>query len=128
MSGRANPNQYSYDSGFSQLQNQVDEVKGVMKNNIENVLKRGENLDDLANKSSHLEDSALQFSKTSTNLKRRLWWKNTKLTIVLVVVFLAVLGTIIGIVIWKVSPKKESTTTILTTLTTKAVKHHRKHV
>ena len=54
--GRANPNQYSYDNnGFSQLQNQVDEVKGVMKNNIENVLKRGENLDDLANKSSHFQ-------------------------------------------------------------------------
>lgn len=64
LQGRANAQQYSYDSSnFTNLQNQVDEVKGVMKNNIEQILKRGENLDELADKSSNLESTVNLFNQ-----------------------------------------------------------------
>lgn len=39
------------------LQNQVEEVKGVMTQNIEKVLERGEKLDDLMDKTTDLEAS-----------------------------------------------------------------------
>ena len=40
---------------FTQLQNQVDEVRDVMTNNIDKILKRGDRLEDLVDKTSELE-------------------------------------------------------------------------
>lgn len=40
---------------MSKLQEQVSEVKGVMTQNIDRILERGERLDDLLTKSSSLE-------------------------------------------------------------------------
>ena len=42
---------------MSLLQSQVDEVKGVMTQNIEKVLERGDRLDDLMDKTEELEAS-----------------------------------------------------------------------
>ena len=42
---------------MSLLQSQVDEVKGVMTQNIEKVLERGDHLDDLMDKTEELEAS-----------------------------------------------------------------------
>ena len=42
---------------MSRLQSQVDEVKGVMSQNIEKVMERGERLDDLMDKTEELENS-----------------------------------------------------------------------
>lgn len=50
---------FSKDEGdnITQLRAQVDEVKGVMTENIERVLERGEKLDDLIDKTTDLEAS-----------------------------------------------------------------------
>lgn len=40
---------------MSHLQSQVDEVKGVMTQNIERVLERGDRLEDLMDKTEELE-------------------------------------------------------------------------
>ena len=42
---------------FTQLQNQVDEVKDVMTNNIDSILRRGDRLEDLVDKTTDLESS-----------------------------------------------------------------------
>ena len=42
---------------MSKLQSQVDEVKGVMTQNIEKVLERGDRLEDLMDKTEELEAS-----------------------------------------------------------------------
>ena len=55
--------QATYSSGtgggdqVATLQNQVDEVKDVMNQNIDKVLQRGENLDELMDKTTDLEAS-----------------------------------------------------------------------
>jgi vesicle-associated membrane protein 4 len=47
----------------------VDEVIGVMQNNIEKVIKRGENLESLQNKTDDLQQGALQFKKGANKIK-----------------------------------------------------------
>lgn len=52
---------------MSQLQQQVDEVRGVMTQNIDRILERGERLDDLLSKSENLE-ATVSYSDTQTNV------------------------------------------------------------
>ena len=62
-------NKFSKDEGdnFTQLQAQVNEVKGVMTENIEKVLQRGERLEDLIDKTEDLEQSVSRDHKSSLN-------------------------------------------------------------
>jgi len=63
---------------------------------LEKVLERGERMDLLVDKTDNLNQQAFQFKKKSTQLKRAMWWKNTKLMIILVVVCIVILYLIIG--------------------------------
>ncbi|XP_067869900.1 vesicle-associated membrane protein 8 isoform X1 [Heterodontus francisci] len=79
---------YSVDPGpekLSNLQGQVNDVKGIMSQNIEKVLERGEKLDDLIIKTDDLQASADSFQKTSTKIARKMWWKNKKMIIIIVI-------------------------------------------
>lgn len=62
----------------------------------EKVLERGERMDLLVDKTDNLNQQAFQFKKKSTQLKRAMWWKNTKLMIILVVVCIVILYVIVG--------------------------------
>ncbi|KAF9562827.1 Vesicle-associated membrane protein [Mortierella alpina] len=75
---------------IKQVQGEIEQVKDVMVHNIERVLERGERIELLVDKTDNLNQQAFAFKKRSTALKRTMWWKNTKLTIILggVVVFL----------------------------------------
>ena len=50
-----NQRMHSGNDNLSQLQSQVNEVRDVMTQNIEKVLQRGENLEDLMDKTTDLE-------------------------------------------------------------------------
>ncbi|CAH1246883.1 vesicle-associated membrane protein 7-like [Branchiostoma lanceolatum] len=76
---------------LSMLQSQVNEVTGVMSQNIEKVLARGDRLDDLMEKTDDLEASADTFKKTARRVKKKYFWKNAKMMIILSVVVLVVL-------------------------------------
>lgn len=80
---------------FSLLFIQVDEVKDIMTQNIEKVLDRGEKIEILVDKTEELTHTAESFQKSSTQLKRSLWWKDKKWTIVIVLVVLLVIGVIV---------------------------------
>eukprot|EP00039_Didymoeca_costata_P015429 m.262612 g.262612 ORF g.262612 m.262612 type:complete len:1005 (+) comp16222_c1_seq36:2220-5234(+) len=53
---------------------EVDNVKGVMYQNIDSVLERGEALDFLADKSESLSASSMSFKKAAKTLKRQKGW------------------------------------------------------
>lgn len=55
------------------VQNQVDEVVGIMQNNIEKVVARGEKLDSLNTKTEDLSHNALQFKKTSVKVESEMY-------------------------------------------------------
>lgn len=85
---------------LSETQEKVDEVVDIMKENTEKVLQRGENVAILEERAKGVLDQASQFDKISTALKRKFWWQNYKMWIMLVCAVLAIAGVIaISIVI-----------------------------
>ncbi|XP_008299038.1 vesicle-associated membrane protein 8 isoform X2 [Stegastes partitus] len=80
---------------FDQVQGQVNEVKVILKDNINKVLERGDRLDDLIGKTDDLQASADSFQRTSTRVARKYWWKNIKMMIIIGVVVLIILILII---------------------------------
>lgn len=80
---------------LDQVQSQVNEVKVILKDNINKVLERGDRLDDLIGKTEDLRESSDSFKRTSTQVARKYWWKNIKFMIVIGVVAVIILILII---------------------------------
>eukprot|EP00013_Stygamoeba_regulata_P002778 CAMPEP_0177645182 /NCGR_PEP_ID=MMETSP0447-20121125/9112_1 /TAXON_ID=0 /ORGANISM="Stygamoeba regulata, Strain BSH-02190019" /LENGTH=216 /DNA_ID=CAMNT_0019147647 /DNA_START=182 /DNA_END=832 /DNA_ORIENTATION=+ len=80
------------------LQNKVDDVTSVMRENIEVVLERGDRLEDLEAKSAQLQDNALIFHKSAKKLKCKLCKQNARMTIICIIVAIVVIGVIAGII------------------------------
>uniref|UniRef100_A0A3P9PLP0 V-SNARE coiled-coil homology domain-containing protein n=1 Tax=Poecilia reticulata TaxID=8081 RepID=A0A3P9PLP0_POERE len=73
----------------SDLSSQIDEVKEIMKKNVNQILHREENLDKLLEVHIHIHH--LQTRKVS----RSYWWKNVKLMVAVVVIVLIIVVVII---------------------------------
>ncbi|CAN9504570.1 unnamed protein product [Ophioblennius macclurei] len=82
-------------SQMDTVQGQVNEVKVILKDNINKVLERGDRLDDLIGKTDDLQATADSFQRTSTRVARKYWWKNIKMMIIIGVIVLIVLILII---------------------------------
>ncbi|KAF9105594.1 hypothetical protein BGX29_011894 [Mortierella sp. GBA35] len=80
---------------IKQVQGEIEQVKDVMVHNIERVLERGERIELLVDKTDNLNQQAFAFKKRSTALKRTMWWKNTKLTVILTSVIILLIYLII---------------------------------
>jgi len=74
---------------LTQTNKQVEEVKELMQSNIEQVIERGEKIDLLVDKTETLQESSHTFKHQATSLKRALWWKNFKLTLIIVAIIVA---------------------------------------
>ncbi|KAJ3126389.1 hypothetical protein HK098_007587 [Nowakowskiella sp. JEL0407] len=77
-------------SKTSNVQAQVDEVIGIMSNNIEKVVARGEKLESLQNKTDDLQQGALQFKRGATKVRRQMWWKDLKLKLIIVAIVIVI--------------------------------------
>lgn len=71
---------------MKQVHGEIEQVKDVMVHNIERVLERGERIELLVDKTDNLNQQAFAFKKRSTQLKRAMWWKNTKIMAMIVLV------------------------------------------
>eukprot|EP00163_Fabomonas_tropica_P009514 TRINITY_DN1932_c0_g1_i1.p2 TRINITY_DN1932_c0_g1~~TRINITY_DN1932_c0_g1_i1.p2 ORF type:complete len:227 (+),score=38.48 TRINITY_DN1932_c0_g1_i1:337-1017(+) len=78
---------------------QVEDVKGVMHDNINQILATHDDLEVLQDKTENMRHEAHVFQKQSTQLKRNEWWKNMKLKIIITLVVLFVL-VIVGLIIY----------------------------
>ena len=86
------------DDAISNVQREIDDVRGIMTRNIEGLLERGERIDLLVDKTDRLGGSAREFRVRSRGLKRRMWWKNVKLMALLgLVVVLIILAIVIAV-------------------------------
>ncbi|XP_042052291.1 putative vesicle-associated membrane protein 726 [Salvia splendens] len=82
-------------SRLTKVQSQVSEVKGVMIENIEKVLDRGEKIELLVDKTEDLRSQAQDFKAKGTTLKRRMWFENMKIKLIVLGLVL-----LIFLVIW----------------------------
>lgn len=78
------------------VQHQVDEVVNIMQDNIDQMYKRGENLNSLQNKTEDLHATSSQFRRGANQVRKRMWWKDLKWKIIIGVTILVILGAIIG--------------------------------
>ncbi|KAH7277266.1 hypothetical protein KP509_39G043100 [Ceratopteris richardii] len=68
---------------LSKVRAQVTEVKGIMMENIEKVLDRGEKIELLVDKSENLRYQADNFQRQGRQLRRRMWLENMKIKLVI---------------------------------------------
>ena len=81
---------------ITNTQQEIENVRGIMTENIERVLERGERIDLLVDKTDRLGGSAADFRVRSRGLRRQMWWKNARLMVLLVVVIVFLLYLFIG--------------------------------
>ncbi|KAG5329808.1 SYB protein, partial [Acromyrmex charruanus] len=96
MGGPHNPQQAGASKKLQQTQATVDEVVGIMKVNVEKVLERDQKLSELENRADALQQGATQFEQHAGKLKRKYWWKNLKMMLILGIICVIILIIIIG--------------------------------
>jgi len=75
---------------IEEIKEQLSDTKGVMLQNIDHILDRGDKIELLIDKTEDMNDQSKQFSRKSRTLRRKMWLKNmkTKLLITLIILFL----------------------------------------
>lgn len=74
----------------------VEEVVDIMRINVERIVERGQNLEDVDQRAEALKQSSLQFQQHSATLHNRQWWANLKWKIVLGVLLIILIILIVG--------------------------------
>ncbi|XP_041992185.1 vesicle-associated membrane protein 727-like [Salvia splendens] len=64
---------------LSKLKSQITEVKGIMMDNIEKVLDRGEKIELLVDKTDNLQFQADSFQRQGRQLRRQMWLQNIRM-------------------------------------------------
>mmetsp|Transcript_10369 Transcript_10369/g.38456 ORF Transcript_10369/g.38456 Transcript_10369/m.38456 type:complete len:233 (-) Transcript_10369:176-874(-) len=86
---------------IQQAQEQIEDIKGTMLENIDKALKRGEDLDVLLRSTEDVKEAAGEFKKGSLKLKRKMQMRLCMMvcTLIYIVVFivLVILGAVCGI-------------------------------
>ncbi|XP_078152878.1 vesicle-associated membrane protein 727 [Carex rostrata] len=69
-------------SKLSKLKAQITEVKGIMMDNIEKVLDRGEKIELLVDKTETLQFQADSFQRHGRQLRRKMWLQNLRFKLI----------------------------------------------
>ncbi|CAI0410632.1 unnamed protein product [Linum tenue] len=70
-------------SKLSKLKAQITEVKGIMMDNIEKVLDRGERIELLVDKTENLQFQADSFQRQGRQLRRKMWLQNLQMKLMI---------------------------------------------
>jgi len=82
-------------SRTAQIQAQIDDTIGIMRDNINKTNDRGQNLTQLQNKTTELADSAQGFRRGANRVRKQMWWKDMKMRLCLAVGIVVLLAVII---------------------------------
>ncbi|KAG9446909.1 hypothetical protein H6P81_013037 [Aristolochia fimbriata] len=82
-------------SKLAKVKAQVSEVKGVMMENIEKVLDRGEKIELLVDKTEDLRSQAQDFRSQGTKMRRKMWLENMKIKLIVLGIIIALILIII---------------------------------
>jgi len=75
---------------LQQAQAQVGEVVDIMRVNVEKVLERDQKISELDRRADDLQEGASQFQQHAVKLKRKYWWENIKMWIIIGVILLMI--------------------------------------
>jgi len=75
---------------------ELNQVKDIMVQNVEQILSRGERIELLVDKTDAMAGQATAFRRGARNVRRQMWWKNTKVIAVCVIVALFFLWLIVA--------------------------------
>ena len=70
-------------ASLDEVQAQVDAVRGVMQENVGQMLNNMDRASNLETASSELANQARSFQKTARKTKRKMWWNNLKMKLVI---------------------------------------------
>ena len=68
---------------LKQFHDQVDEIAVQMKKNRDMALEREGNLHELNDRADDLREKATIFNTTATEVKRKMWWENLRMKIII---------------------------------------------
>ncbi|XP_023549094.1 vesicle-associated membrane protein 724-like [Cucurbita pepo subsp. pepo] len=74
---------------------QVSEVKSIMLENLDKAFERGDNINSLADKTESLRDQAQTYRGQGTKLRKKMWYQNMKIKLVVLGILLALV-----LIIW----------------------------
>ena len=77
---------------MSQVMREVDQVKGVMSENINQAMSNLESTEALNEKTQEMKAQSNMFNKQAKTAKNQMWWKNAKLNIIIACVVVVIVG------------------------------------
>ncbi|KAK6306171.1 hypothetical protein J4Q44_G00230960 [Coregonus suidteri] len=88
---------------LQQAQDEVEEVKVIMLDNLNNAAERSGKLRDLDNRADELLEKSKAFSKSARKVKQQKWYEHRKMKVLLIAVGVVIAAIIIGIIAWLAS-------------------------
>lgn len=73
---------------LTRAQTELAQVKDIMVQNVEQILSRGERIELLVDKTDTMASQATAFRRGARTVRRSMWWKNTRIMALSVVVAL----------------------------------------
>jgi len=86
------------DAKMAEVNEKVEATKQVMKDNVNKVIERGDQIEDLIEKTDILVQTSDSFRVNTKTLERKIWWKNVKVWIILILVCLVLAWLILSLV------------------------------
>lgn len=83
---------------INRLKGEMGQVRTVMIENIDKVLERGDRLELLVDKTANMQTNTLHFRKQTRRFRTTVWWRNVKLTIVLILLLLVIVYVVLAFV------------------------------
>ncbi|KAI0674286.1 VAMP/synaptobrevin-like protein [Trametes maxima] len=81
---------------LSRAQAELAQVKDIMVQNVEQILSRGERIELLVDKTDNMASQATAFRRGARTVRRSMWWKNTRILALSVVVALVLLWVLVA--------------------------------
>ncbi|XP_021725461.1 vesicle-associated membrane protein 724-like [Chenopodium quinoa] len=75
---------------------QISEVQVIITDNVNKILERGEQIDTVVDKAEKLHDSSLEYRNRAIEIRRKMWYQNAKIKLII----LGVIFLILALVIW----------------------------
>jgi hypothetical protein len=77
----------------------VDSVKLVMQENVDIALQNCVKLESIERAAEELQQQAGVFKRNANELKKKMWWKNIKMKLIIAAIVLVIIGIIVAVIV-----------------------------